>query len=572
MLHVRVLRALLLPPLVIAIVVGVVLIGRNGWQATQAVRDIRAAGTAAVALRAALQAGDVDAAGQQLAAVEAFSSAAAERLEGPTWRLTERLPGIGDDIAAVRRSSALAARAAGTLGPPLLEVARELTPDRLRPVDGAVDLQLLAEQGEALAEAGADLQRLTIELEQVELAEVVPQIQDSVRLLQFTLTEVGGLVSQVRDAAQAMGPALGAADVRRYLVLLLDPTVARPGGGEPVAYALLEADEGRLTIADSGPVEASTLAGGAGVRLEASEVAVAGVRRVDTLGDAFRTPDFRRTAQLVRTLWQQAAPGEVDGVVALDRVALSDVAAVLDDTADEPPLEPLLTADSPEQRATLAASLRSTLEQVLAGTGDSGALLDTFAAEGVVDRLHLWTADPQVERSLPRSSLAGVPTGDRDGAPLIGAYLGAPEGGPATRLGLRSIRVRTLSCAPEGRELVVSAVVAGPASEVGLGGTLGTAEVADGALLLLGSAGGDLSSRPEVDGVAVDAETTVLAGRRLIRVQVSVAAGEEVVVRTTATTRPSHQQEPLIQTAALWPQPRERVDPAPCRRAATPLP
>ena len=57
----RILRALLLPPLVIALVVGVVMIGRSGWQATAAVRDLRAAAGAAAPVETARRPQEADA-------------------------------------------------------------------------------------------------------------------------------------------------------------------------------------------------------------------------------------------------------------------------------------------------------------------------------------------------------------------------------------------------------------------------------------------------------------------------------------------------------------------------------
>ena len=566
----RLLRALLLPPLVIAILVGVVLIGRSGWQATAAVRDLQAAAAAAAQLREALTAGDVEAAEQHIATVRAASREAAERLEGPSWRLTERLPGIGDDIAAVRQSSQLVLRATRRLGDPLLEVARLVGPADLRPVDGRVDLATLEEAQGMLATSAQELAMLSETAAGIDLAEVVPEIRASVSGLQLTLALAANLVEEVEIATDVLPAGLGEDRLRRYLVLLVDSGVATPGGGAPVAYAVVEAEGGGLAVVDEGDI--ADLAPAPPLDLDAEAAFLAGRPRKDGIdgipgaGGAFATPDFSRTGAYVRRAWREARPDlPIDGVASVDAVALAEVAVVVG-------AEPAMV------EAADGSDLGDVLRRVVAGDGDSGALLEVMRGDALSARLHFWAADQAVQRRLAGSRLAGIPMGTLDGLPRLGVYLTSdvvdgPDGATAgsTLLRLASARVRPLTCGADGQQMVLSAVVApaGPVDAV----TDAAAGPADASLLLLGPSGGILSRDVSVEGGELrGVRARTVGDRPALRVALTVDPGGAAVVRTQAATAHGETDEPRVAVPAADPATRVRVDAAPCPQDAVPGP
>jgi hypothetical protein len=122
-------------------VLGLVLVagGWLGYRGLQAERALRSVGDVVKGLQSDIGAGRTQALADELPTVQADAARARSATSDPVWRLAEHLPGVGDDLAAVRTVAAAvddvardALPAIAQLGTVLAAQAHRLTPDRHR--------------------------------------------------------------------------------------------------------------------------------------------------------------------------------------------------------------------------------------------------------------------------------------------------------------------------------------------------------------------------------------------------------------------------------------------------------
>ncbi|HET7312385.1 MAG TPA: DUF4012 domain-containing protein [Mycobacteriales bacterium] len=148
---------------------------------------------------------------------------------------------------------------------------------------------------------------------------------------------------------------------RRYLLLVQDDTRSRATGGLVVATAVLAVRTNTLVLEQVAPADA-------------------------TWGSVNLTPDFPTVAAGASAAWRQRTGQRVDGVVAIDDVALQRLGA-------PKPLDPV-------------ASVRAAFAKLHAGVGDTARLEAELVAAAAGGHVQVWSAHPGEERLL-----AAVPVG-----------------------------------------------------------------------------------------------------------------------------------------------------------------
>lgn len=109
-------------------------------QALGAHRDLRAAAAAVPVLREQLTAGDIEAAQATASRIGEDASGARDALHGPHWWLAARLPGLGEDVAAVRTVTEVVDDLASDAIPDLVGAAAVIDPASFAPRKGRIDL------------------------------------------------------------------------------------------------------------------------------------------------------------------------------------------------------------------------------------------------------------------------------------------------------------------------------------------------------------------------------------------------------------------------------------------------
>ncbi|WP_199422812.1 DUF4012 domain-containing protein [Actinotalea solisilvae] len=405
------------------VVVGVLVLVAAGWLAVrgvQVVHALRAAVPGVDAVGDALRDGDVDAASARLPELQEHAATALAATRDPVWRAASALPWLGTQLDAVRDVSAALDVVASEVVPALADAAGAVGPRDLVPVDGAVPLAPVVGAQPAVAAAADAAARADALVAGIPTDGLVPPLATAVAQARGPLAEAALLLDRVDDAVALLPPMLGADGPRTYLVLVLNPAELRSGGGIVGSVAVLHAVDGRLTLGER--LASRTLPRlDAPPALGAEELAVHGDRLGSIMQNVTMTPDFPRAAELAVEVWEAGGGAPVDGVLAVEPVAL---AHLLDVTGPvTAPDGTVLEADGvvrtllhdayaryPDPDATdafFAASAAGIFDALVTVPGSPAGLVDALGRSVAERRVALWSAHAEEQERLAPSPLGG---------------------------------------------------------------------------------------------------------------------------------------------------------------------
>jgi hypothetical protein len=215
--------------------------------------------------------------------------------------------------------------------PPLDAVAANLSDASLRPAGDRIALAPLTSSREALERVRDSLARTEARVRALPSSAVLGPVAAARRDLLDQLEPLRGSASTAALAARIAPDMLGGSGVRRYFLAILNNAEMRGSGGLLGAYAILEADHGRLRLRELGTNE--------NLRDTYPVPAVAMdrdfVRRYTRFGsDSFwlnanMSPHFPDAVRVWTALWAKGHGGErLDGAIAVDPVALAGILRV----------------------------------------------------------------------------------------------------------------------------------------------------------------------------------------------------------------------------------------------------
>jgi hypothetical protein len=413
-------------PLPVALaVLAVLLVALAAWiglRAYQAATALRSVADAVGDVRGDITAGDTSGLAGPVARIEDDAARAVSATSDPVWRLAELVPVVGADARAVRTVAVAVDGLATDVLTPLVGVADGLSPASLRPVDGRIDLAPLEAAAPVLATATEAADRARRSVGELDPDELHGPLVEPVTELQGQLDTAGGALRQVSRLASLLPPMLGVDEPRSYLALFLNSAEVRTQGGIVGAIAVITVDDGRLELTQ----HASTLdipeAAEPVLPLTDPELAIT----TDILGrhiqNVFMLPDTPRAGELAVEMWRRTTGQTVDGVLAIDPVALSYVLRATGEVRH--PNGETLGADSlvqtllfeayerqedpSESDAFFAGAATAAFEALADGRGDPRALMDALGQATDERRLSVWSAHPDEEEQISGTAVDGA--------------------------------------------------------------------------------------------------------------------------------------------------------------------
>lgn len=299
----------------------------------------------------ALESGRLLDASNAFAAAGSDATSAVRALEHPGAAIVGILPWVGDDLDAVRRLSA-AARLSAQAGGALTEAARDVGWDGDGDLPGfapggRVDAERLATASPALARAARYLDLATREVARIDPDALVGPLRDPATDAKREIAERAQQAHRLALGAEVLPKMLGADGKRAFLLVMLNLSDPRGAGGYPGAYSVLRADGEQVSLDPLQPV--STIP-----RVPAIDAPEEVARRwrsrgaLSTFWNTTYTPDFPTAARLMLGIWEAAGREHVDGVIAVDPVALAGLLRVLG-PVDTPAWRETITADNVER-------------------------------------------------------------------------------------------------------------------------------------------------------------------------------------------------------------------------------
>jgi hypothetical protein len=206
----------------------------------------------------------------------------------------------------------------------------------------------------------------------------------------------------------------------------------RATGGMPGSWALLHAEDGKLSMVQQGTATDFGERAEPILPLSKAELALYDEQLGSYFQDANFTPDFPRAAELWSARWEERFPGtKLDGVLSLDPVAMS---YLLEGTGPLQVAGRTLTSENiveellhrpyaelqPSQQDVLfaqtASGLFDAVTEDLASPVDFVSGLDRAAGEG---RFRVAAFDPEVRKQLAGASVEGALVGDDGATPHV---------------------------------------------------------------------------------------------------------------------------------------------------------
>ena len=383
-------------------------------------------------LGAKLSAGDWPAARAVAADIATHTHRASQLTSGPVWALAAALPQGGEPLQSFRGITAgLDSLGQGAL-PQLVSAAERVNPRTLRRADGSIDLARISAVAPEINSASASVARTTKTMSALPQHTWLSPIDTAYADALSRVTALDHSLKSADLAVRIVPTMLGQNGPKRYFLAFQNEAEARGTGGLPGAFAIVEANHGKMRFA----------------RME-SDGTLSGISANVNLGpdyhrlyDAANTKEFNPThyyangnisphfpyaAKIWASMWTKYSGQKVDGVIAVDPTALGYLLAVTG---------PATLSDKSQVSGANAATLtQSTLyakfsspndvvqaqrqaylldvasaasTKILDTRGDPSALLRAAGRAVGERRILVWSADPTVQADLAQTSVAGV--------------------------------------------------------------------------------------------------------------------------------------------------------------------
>ena len=520
------------------------------WQAWTVRSELEGARADLRVVAEQLDAGDAQAA--EAAAADARDAAARADFHShtPVWWVSQYLPGIGDDVEAVRAVSAAAAGLTEDVVEPMVEAG--FTPDQFRPANGRIAIGPLRRAESFLADAAPQIADIDSSMTDLQTDGLLGPIQSQVEELQDMLAEAARVSHAGAVATKVLPSMLGAEGRRTYLVAFQNNAEVRATGGMPGTLGVLVADNGRLSMKRTiKPGDLSGLLPKPVLPLTDEEKLVFSDRLGRYPQDTNFTPDVPRFAELLAAFWERDGRGRLDGVLSMDPVALSyliDYTGPIPLKSDDVTLtrantvEVLLRsayeeADVEAQDQFFDRAARTIFSSALKASGSAEALV-TALGRGIDERrVAVWSAHPDEQEQLAGEDVANeLPM--ETGGPEIGVYYNDSAADKLSYYLRSRVEVTPESCSSAGvQKLVVDVRLRStapkqglPDSAIGPGIPGQPRGVMRNTLHFFAPAGG------RVDEVTVDGEDTVVSNaeleeRPVANTTIDLAPGERKTIQ-----------------------------------------
>ncbi|WP_238889299.1 DUF4012 domain-containing protein [Mycobacterium sp. IDR2000157661] len=338
------------------------------------------------------------------------------------WSIAAVVPWLGSPFKTGQQISDVVLGLAADVLQPSANVSAALSPDRLLH-DGRVDVQLLRENEPALSQIADSANRLDAKAEAISDPTYLSLIRDARLELQNQTLEVTALLENTALAAQLAPSMMGADGPRTYFMAFQTNAELRGTGGLLGGFGILRMDNGKPTVENLAP---NTELRGLSAPVDL------GPEFVKQYGQSSPFSDFRNSnqsshfpyaAQIWRAMWAQESGMSVDGVIAIDPVALSYILGAVGPV--RMPDGEVVTQDNVVELTESTAYARFPTDQVArkqylqdianevvkTTTGpvkSPSKLLDALGKAAGERRIAVWSSSPTEQKLLEETTLAHV--------------------------------------------------------------------------------------------------------------------------------------------------------------------
>jgi Sec-independent protein translocase protein TatA len=421
----------------ILVAVSALLLVLGGWlgiTALSAKSSLEQAKESAQQVKEALLKGNSEEAAQRAETALAQAKSAQSTTNSLPWKFAAAVPFLGSPFKAGQQISDVVVGLSSDILKPAAESGIGLSPSKLYQ-NGRVDVQLLRQQEPVLVKLSADANRLNEQAAAIPPAGFVPPINTARTQLQNQTAEVKSLLNNTALAAQIGPSMMGADGPRTYLMAFQTVSEARGTGGLLGGFGVLRFNNGKPTVDTLAP-NTELFGTAAAIDLGPEFQDLYGTSRPFTdFRNSNQSPHFPYAAQIWKSMWERQSGEKVDGVIALDQIALSYILSAVGPVklADGE----IVSADNvveltgstsyirfPDDQVARKKYLQSIATEVVTKmTGQvqsPGKLLEALGRAAGERRISVWSASPAEQKVLEETPLGHVlPDSDAPFAQVI---------------------------------------------------------------------------------------------------------------------------------------------------------
>ena len=359
-------------------------------------------------------------------AAQAHATDAQEDTHSVPWNVAAAIPWLGTPFASGQQMTGVVLGLTTDVLRPAADAGIAISPKQVFD-GGRLDVALLRKEEPALQDISGAAARLESDADAIADPGFPSALRDAHSELQRQTSDLASTLTNIALAARLAPPLLGADGPRTYFMGFQTNAEARGTGGLLGGFGIWHFDQGVPTVDTLAP----------NTELDKRFVPLdLGPEYTDQYGFANATTDYRNsnlsphfpyTAQIWKSMWAQQTGMNVDGVVAIDPVALSYVLHAVGPVTM--PDGELITGDNvveltestaylrfpTDQRARkayLQDIAREVVEKITGPVRSPRDLLEALGKAVSERRIALWSASPDDQKLIETTPLGHAVPGD----------------------------------------------------------------------------------------------------------------------------------------------------------------
>ncbi len=459
--------------------VALVFVGWLGFDAVGAKSNLEQARSDAQQAKEALLAGKTEDATRWAENAQFHAREAQTKTNSLPWTLAAAVPFVGSPLKTTQQISDIVVSLANDVLMPAAKMGATVSPDKL--INGTrIDLQLLRAEQIPLTQLSEAAAKVNVAAQGITRPAYIGAINTARSELQNQTARLAQLLNGASLAARLAPSMMGADGPRTYLMAFQTNAEARGTGGLAGAFALLRFNDGTPSL-DTFTTNLELHGAKATVDLgpEFNKV-YEWTNAYNDFRNSNQSAHFPYAAQIWRSMWQEKSGMSVDGVIALDPVALSYILGAIgpvtipggevitQDNVVELTQATIysrfpLAEDQTARKDYLQIIAKAIAQKAMDQVTSAQKLLDALGKAAGEGRLAVWSASPADQALLDETPLAH--TIPDDDAPYAQVVINNLSGTKMDYYLKREIEYQADGCAGDMRNSTVTVRLANTATE-----------------------------------------------------------------------------------------------------------
>jgi Protein of unknown function (DUF4012) len=392
-----------------------------GFEAIQVKSNLGEARDSARQAKESLSKGNAQDAAKWVNEAHSNAQRARDATHSLPWNIASVVPWLGGPFETGQQISDVVLGLVADVLQPSVHVGEALSPDRLLDDGGRVDVQLLRDAGPQLGEISTAATKLDAQASAISDPNYLSVMRNARAELQAQTSDLSRLLDHTALAARLAPSMMGADGPRTYFLGFQTNAEARGTGGLLGGFGILRFDNGTPSV--------DTLGQNRELNKAFAPIDL-GQDYADYYGFTHPTTDWRESnlsshfpyaAQIWQSMWEQQSGTKVDGVIAIDPVALSYILGAVGpvtmpdgETITKDNVVELtestayirFAADNNARKQYLQDVASEVVKKMTGRVQSPHQLLDALGKAVNEGRIAVWSSSPSEQQVLEETALA----------------------------------------------------------------------------------------------------------------------------------------------------------------------